>query len=443
MIRFGSYCAGIEAASLAVERAGLDWSPAFLSEIAPFQREVLRVRQGAEDAERPRAGLGPMLWRDFTALRVRHLRRFGVDLPDMICGGTPCQAFSFAGARRSLADARGNLTLEFVKQAHAIDQARAHAGRPGLVLVWENVPGVLNTPDNAFGCFLGGTVGADCAVEGLPNAKPGEPERFGKWPDAGMVEGPRARAAWRLLDAQHFGLAQRRARVFVVVGFRGRFDPSAVLFEPKGVSGNSAARREAGEGVAVSPTLRARANSSRRADSQAYVPDISPALKARDFKGPSSDGDGDGAPLVAHTLRGEGFDASEDGTGRGTPIVPICFGSKEHGADATLDLSPTLRAGAPPAIAFALRGREGGAMPELSGEAVSAVRLLTPEECAALQGFPRSYTAISWRGRPADQCPDGPRYMSLGNSWAVDVVAWIFSRLDAEMKRAPARAVAA
>lgn len=159
---------------------------------------------------------------------------------------------------------------------------------------------------------------------------------------------------------------------------------------------------------------------------------------------------------VAHTLRGEGFDASEDGTGRGTPLVPVAFSCKDHGADAG-ELSPTLRAmghgashanaGGQVAVAFAHQA--GGAQTTLGYDASlgtaptlakcqtpavhagMAVRRLTPRECERLQGFPDGYTAIRWRSKPASECPDGPRYKALGNSMAVPVMAWIGERIAA------------
>lgn len=191
---------------------------------------------------------------------------------------------------------------------------------------------------------------------------------------------------------------------------------------------------------------------------------------------------------VAHALRADGFDASEDGTGRGTPIVPVafdarqsdvciygdraaaldtdghsqavCFSAKDHGADASNDLSSTMRAmphdgshangGGQLAVAFDLRGREGGAQFEGPHDTANiraasggssrsyvaqqwAVRRLTPEECEKLQGVPVGYTKIPWRGKAAELCPDGPRYKALGNSWAVPVVRWIGKRLSENM----------
>ncbi len=148
---------------------------------------------------------------------------------------------------------------------------------------------------------------------------------------------------------------------------------------------------------------------------------------------------------VAHSLRADGFDASEDGTGRGTPL--IAFSVKDHGADAG-PLSPTLRSGSHdqshanggvmPAIAFTnqwgdenteafstLKSDCHGALPMV--QSAMQVRRLTPVECARLQGFPDTYLDITYRGKPA---ADGPRYKALGNSMAVPVMAWIGRRIQ-------------
>jgi DNA (cytosine-5)-methyltransferase 1 len=126
---------------------------------------------------------------------------------------------------------------------------------------------------------------------------------------------------------------------------------------------------------------------------------------------------------ITHTLKAEGFDASEDGTGRGQPIVPapICFSAKDYGADATNDLSPTLRAGG-----FTGSHANGGVMPAVSAPPM-AVRRLMPVECERLQAFPDSYTQVQVRGKPA---ADGPRYKALGNSMCVNVMRWIGERID-------------
>ena len=159
--------------------------------------------------------------------------------------------------------------------------------------------------------------------------------------------------------------------------------------------------------------------------------------------------------LIAHSLRAEGFDESEDGTGRGTPIVPVAFSSKDYGADACDDFAPTLRSmshsashangGGQMAVAFAPHGRKSGAQPEIHGDgetvgairsdaggssrdyvATYVVRRLTTKECEILMGFPLGYTDVPIRGKRA---ADGPRYKSIGNSMATNVMSWIGQRI--------------
>lgn len=191
----------------------------------------------------------------------------------------------------------------------------------------------------------------------------------------------------------------------------------------------------------------------------------SDVIQYGDISGPL---DTDGHTIgVAHALRGEGFDASEDGTGRAAPLVPVCFSAKDHGADASDDLAPTMRAmghgeshangGGQLAVAFAIQERAVSENPDAGPQGAGfqaecaytlearnkvqmvatrwAVRRLTPTECERLQGFPDGFTAIPLRGKPSDQCPDGPRYKALGNSMAVNVMAWIGARMDKELKR--------
>jgi DNA (cytosine-5)-methyltransferase 1 len=225
-MRFGSVCSGIEAASVAW--GSLGWKAAWLSEIEPFPCAVLAHHY----PDVPNLG-------DMTTLPERILSG-EVEAPDVFCGGTPCQAFSVAGLRNSLDDARGNLSLTFVGIANAIDHVRSVRGEPASIVFWENVPGVLSTKDNAFGCFLAGIAGEVNPVE-----PPG-----GKWTNAGYVLGPKRAVAWRLLDAQYFGVAQRRRRVFVVASARADFDPASVLFEFDGVRRDTAPSRETGQAIA-------------------------------------------------------------------------------------------------------------------------------------------------------------------------------------------------
>ena len=431
-MKYLSVCSGIEAASAAWHDLG--WTPLAFSEIEPFPRAVLAHHFP-----------GVPLHGDFTVLRDQP---WIVDA-DLLVGGTPCQAFSVAGLRGSLADARGNLTLEFVRLANAIDDLRRAAGRAPSWVVWENVPGVLSVSDNAFGAFLGGLVGSDAAIE---------PPRGRGWTDAGVVHGPRRCAAWRVLDAQHFGVAQRRRRVFVLArGGAGDWAAAdALLPVIESVRWHPAPRRASRERTAPTLAARTQGGGGLGADAEldgALIPstgDVSHCLNA----GGMGRQDYETETLVTHALRGEGFDASEDGTGRGTPLVPIAhafdarqsdviqygdrtgpldtdghsvavaFSCKDHGADAASDVAPTLRA-----MGHAGSHANGGG--QMAVATTMQVRRLTPRECERLQGFPDDYTAIPWRGKPASECHDGPRYKALGNSMAVPVMRYLGERIKA------------
>ncbi len=234
-MNFGSVCSGIEAASVAFGPLG--WKAEWFAEIEPFPSAVLAHHYPGVP------NLGDMT-------KIAHQVLDGsVAAPELLCGGTPCQAFSVAGLRNSMADERGGLTLKFVELANAIDHVRTRRGEDECIVFWENVPGVLSTKDNAFGCFLGALVGESVALE---------PTRGG-WTDAGCVYGPKRAAAWRVLDAQYFGLAQRRRRVFVVASARSGFDPAAVLFESEGLRRDTAPSRKARQ---VAPTIPSRSTGS-------------------------------------------------------------------------------------------------------------------------------------------------------------------------------------
>jgi DNA (cytosine-5)-methyltransferase 1 len=317
--------------------------------------------------------------------------------PDIFMGGTPCQAFSVAGKRASLADRRGNLTLTFVEIANAIDAVRHNRGQPPAVIFWENVPGVLNTKDNAFGCFLGGLAGEDGPL--LP---PG-----GRWTNAGCVFGPTRTVAWRVLDAQYFGVPQRRRRVYVVSG-SGSFDPCAVLFESEGVRRDSAPSREAREGAAGDA---ARCTVFGGNNTSGPI-DVAPAVNAN--RGCHNPGDFEAVALcvtgtVTHALKAEGADASEDGTGRGTPIVAFPAEMSGTQVAASVGVSPALSVKHTTAVA-----------------STASVRRLTPIEAERLMGWPDNHTLVPHRGKPM---ADGPRYKIIGNGWALPCVAWIAKRI--------------
>lgn len=223
MITYGSVCSGVEAATLAWQPLG--WKAAWFSEIEKFPSAVLAHRWPSVP------NLGDM------TLLPEYIRNGLIEAPDVLVGGTPCQAFSVAGLRNSMDDARGMLSLKFIEVADAIDERR-----PGneCVVLWENVPGVLNTHDGAFGCFLGTMCGEEVALQ---------PPRS-KWSNAGVVYGPKRTIGWRILDAQFFGVAQRRRRVFVVASARKGFDPFKVLFESESVRRDTPPSRTAWEEVA-------------------------------------------------------------------------------------------------------------------------------------------------------------------------------------------------
>lgn len=210
-MKFLSLFSGIEAASVAWHSLG--WKCVGVAEVEPFPMAVLRHHY----PEVP--NLGDVTADDF-------LHRASALLPDIIVGGSPCQSFSVAGLRKSLNDDRGNLALRYIQIVKAVDDARTRAGLRPPIVVYENVGGLLSTPDNAFGCFLAGLCGASDPL--VPPGKSGKP---GKWPDAGVVAGPERWAAWRIIDAQGFD-PQRRRRVFVVsTRAADRLGPGRVLFE--------------------------------------------------------------------------------------------------------------------------------------------------------------------------------------------------------------------
>jgi DNA (cytosine-5)-methyltransferase 1 len=568
-------CSGIGAPE--VSAPWIDWR--YQSEIEPFPCAVLARRF-------PHAvNLGDMTrfkeWPDATV--------------DVLCGGTPCQSFSVAGLRKGLDDPRGNLMLTYL--------AIADRYRPRWI-VWENVPGVLSSNGGRdFGTFLGalGQLG------------------YG--------------FAYRVLDAQYTrtrefsrAVPQRRRRVFVVGHLGDWRRAAAVLFDGESLRGHPPPRREAGQ---VAPTVPSRSSAGGGlgtdfdCDGGLIAAEVASALDAHfgDKMGLENQHINQGAPLfVAHALRCEGFDASEDGTGRGTPLVPIAYGiqagalrenpdsgpdgvgvqeghaytlearaevqavafaQNQRGELRTSDISPQLTTGGGkpgegyPAVmtkemrsadayeadassvlstlrdavgaeafqqwglgilaAFqspevlrdwmlgaSLRGAteesrprvDDGALPRAEGSAAGqvlravweegpdgrspqgrglakqlagepgaalsvlphegasaeadvqlvrqaregaqllrqtlsavqdlgrsaggegepahaawAVRRLTPLEAERLMGFPDGWTRISYRGKAADACPDGPRYKALGNSWAVNCGQLVFDRL--------------
>ena len=577
MIRFLSICSGIEAASVAWSPLG--WRAVGFSEIEPFPCAVLKHHYPEV------RNFGDMT--KFEEWKID-------ESVDLVCGGTPCQAFSVAGKRGGMDDARGQLSLKFVEIV-----ARY---RPRWV-VWENVPGVFSSGGGAdFASFLGALTGRD--VQAPADG----------WGNSGVLEGiPDAYGvAWRTLDAQYFGVPQRRRRVFVVGHLGDWRRAAAVLFERESLCGHPPPCRQAGKGTArglefgpsgggftdLNPTLDARAKDgpirnqlagavldrvvscARMVAFGEYEDDgTASAMKSRDYKDATDlivsavpaagkAGGGEFQRLekttehtedtewhTTHTLRADGFDASEDtasprgsagasGTGRGTPLVPVLNGRdkaqkaqepiaiqeravsenpengpqgagfRSDGQAYTLEARNKVQAVAfaqntrdevrliggdgshvgalaaepgmkqqsyiavamqarqvPQAVAFAQNQvgevRTGEVLNTLNTNSNASgrntpmimsacdvsdtlgvganqttgfktevasvgmhVRRLTPRECERLQGFPDDYTRIPWRKAAAEDCPDGPRYKALGNSWAVPCARWIGERIQ-------------
>lgn len=492
---YGSVCSGIEAASVAFEPLG--FVPAWFSEIEPFPSAVLAHHWPHV------TNLG-----DMTRI-AEQVANDNVPAPDVLVGGTPCQAFSVAGARRGLEDDRGILTIKFVELADAIDQQRAANDNEPAIIIWENVPGVLSSKDNAFGAFLGLLSGEECEL-----VPPG-----GKWTNAGYVSGPKRAIAWRVLDAQYFGVAQRRRRVFVVASAREGVYPVELLFEFEGMRRDSAPSRETEKAVAA---LTANGVGTCGADdNHGQAGHLIPAIMS--VHGTQ---DPDTNVELAHTiwrnqgqenavaysvsLRGrEGGATAELGgevagclrasSGGGDKAhVLIAFSSKDYGGDATVDMSPTLRAcghtnshanaGAPPAVAYPILevgkrtgtsttdpraglgiGSDGDPMFTLQAGAQHGVAYgirtantssngwgIQEEVTHTLdtaQGIAVSHHMAVRRLTPVEcerlqgfpdghtdvpyrgkAAADGPRYKAIGNSMAVPCMKWIGERIKLHLE---------
>ena len=409
-----SVCSGIEAATVAWHHMG--WKPIAFSEIEKFPSQVLAHHY----PNVPNLG-------DMTKYKEWELS----EPIDILVGGTPCQSFSVAGLRKGLDDPRGNLALTYVG---ILDKFRPKW------CIWENVPGVLSSGRGRdFGAFLGalGELG------------------YG-W-------------AYRVLDAQNFGVAQRRKRVFVIGCFGGWESAAKVLFESESLSGNIKQSRKARQETAdsfipsVVGTLDTECGGGRKAHQSVMSGHFIPTF----WNGGQT----------AETITCTSDDQRMPDKNRFQAVIQAY---ENHGTDSRIkkiDISPTVTArwgtggnNVPLAMQGNLIGRDKGGpqgigvsdsntmytLTKTDVHAVAvdmynlttnnttsqtirngtdidhvgglmqnmAVRRLTEVECERLQGFPDNYTNIK------ENCPSGARYKALGNSMAVPVMRWIGERIN-------------
>ena len=412
-IKFLSVFSGIEAASVAWEPLG--WKAVGFSEIEPFPCAVLKHRFP-----------NTTNYGDITKYKDWPIEPGTVDL---LAGGSPCQSYSVAGLRRGLADPRGNLTLVFLGVTDRF--------KPKWI-VWENVPGVLSSNGGRdFGTFLGSLAELGYGF------------------------------AYRVLDAVHFGVAQRRRRVFLV-GCLGNWDaPAKVLFEPESLRWDTSTRRKKGKGFAPGidesvdgnglqksvGTLCADTHPGAYSGQDAYTGRLIPQAKPIAIQGTIIGRSENAGPQGAGATEGGPMFTLTKTDIHAVAINTIMEASRRDGIRIYEGKSPTLQS---------FMGTGGNNVPMVNqpihfdtyNQTVSnvsftlscsasdanhvgtvftptmAVRRLTPNECLRLQGFPDFHTQIPWKGKPAEQCPDGPQYKAAGNSWAVPVARWVGQRIQ-------------
>ena len=406
-MKYLSVCSGVEAATVAWHPLG--WDPLGYAEIETFPSAVLSHHY----PNVPNLG-------DITKYKEWNTN----GTVELLVGGTPCQAFSVAGLRKGLEDPRGNLTLVYTG---ILDRFKPKW------FVWENVPGVLSSSGGRdFGSFLG-------AVAELG---------YG--------------FSYRVLDAQYFGVPQRRRRVFVVGCLGDWVSASKVLFEPDCLSRDIEESRKTRERTATDTEKSVGSNIetfNRQSHSQFGVDPLASTVKARDHK--------QFTDLVVYETHPADSRVREMGDicqtvtsrwGTGGGNVPIALqdisgrdkaqngrGWNDEGLMYTLDAAATqgvaysIREDAiagnfsatPLAVTPALQALRPSVQSHHAQTFIAqkmAVRRLTPVECERLQGFPDNYTNIPWRGKP--ESPDSLRYKAMGNSMAVPCMKWIGERIQ-------------
>ena len=474
--RFGSVCSGVECASLASKDLG--WQSAWFSEIDTFPSAVLAYHF----PDVPNLG-------DMTTIAER-IRSGEIEAPELLVGGTSCQSFSLSGLRRSLEDERGNLTLEYFRILDAIDEQRAKLGQLPAVCFWENVEGVLSTHDNAFGCFLSGLVGIEFPVpppDGRKFPKCGYlvgPKRKCAWRllNSEYFGSAQSRPRVYVVASAREGFDPRSV-LFECEGVRGNHTPmrkkgkataSATSARPRIDDQDERSKHlvilddQGGQVIrfkkGIVETLRANTRGH-----EPIVTELSTlplpldetigTLTACDLvKMPSNQSVANGLmfpELTSMVYENHRQDAryremsdgkiptlvAHMGTGGGNvPFVvekrvglfnmqPI--ESNMHNAAREIEKTPTLTAFDPNPN----KNQGGVCIVELDGKFFRLrVRKLLPVECERLMGMPDNWTRIPYKGKDAEHCPDSPRYKACGNGWQIDVIRWIFNRLDRELR---------
>lgn len=368
-----SLFSGIEAASVAWQPLG--WSLAGWSEIEPFACEVTRTRHHG-------VNLGDIL--DITAAALERLGPL-----DLVVGGSPCQDMSVAKQGRT--GLKGRRSALFYEQVRVFDAARDVCGARWLL--WENVPGALSTNEGRdFGAVVGALAGTAVSVP------------VDGWQNTGVAVGPRGLVEWCVLDAQWFGVPQRRRRLFALLDTGDWRSRRPVLFDAESLCGDHPPRRSTGQDVA--PSLGARTTgggglgTDHDLDGGLIVGELSGAVSSKWVKGTGGPAGDECYNLIAFDTTQLSHRENRSNPRPGDPSPPISA---------------------------------SGHAPSIAGDR-QAVRRLTPKECERLMGLPDDYTLVMYRKKLAR---DGPRYKALGNSMVVPVMRWIGERIAACQTTSP------
>lgn len=436
LMRYLSLFSGIEAATVAWKSLG--WKCVAVSEIEPFPCAVLAHYYPGT----PNLG-------DVTKITETDIKNLGQI--DLVVFGSPCTDLSVAGKREGL---QGKASGLFYEAIRIIQWARKHCGL--RYALWENVPGAFSS-----------NKGRDFAevVSQMAGLKDIDTPKYG-WGKEGAAVGNAGMLEWRVLDAQWFGLAQRRKRVFAVIDFGDWNSRPPILLERESMRGNTSPSRET-QKAAAPDAKKCTARSCEKvskcltshgqrldAESESFVVEsVAPCLRNNGLenivtiagnvigRGDKTGGNGNGFDEsgVCYTLTSTDRHAVAfkeragcAGGGKGFLGKDECTFTLSTVKDQNIfvtntitDVSGTLTSG---------HGGRGVDMDALaSGQCVvtkTSVRRLTPLECERLQGFPDNYTRIAYRNKPKDECPDGPRYKALGNSMAVPVMRWIGEQIQ-------------